>query len=328
MTTTRIIQPMKAAPGELPAANSEWGYEIKWDGMRIVAHLDRTDGEPVLRLQTGNGNNASVSFPELAGLAELLDGFDSLILDGEVVAIDDSGVPSFALLQQRMHVVDATQAHRRAVAVPVTYAIFDLLSVNGQDTMALPLRDRRQLLEQIVTDGPHWRLTTMHLEDPAGLLDSVTERGLEGLMAKQLNSTYQEGKRPPSWVKIKPRHRQEFVVGGWSEGRDGNAGNLGSLLLGYMDGDELIHCGSVGSGLNDTTRREWLARVVDGELESSPFDNAVDKKSGRTFHWTAPKHVVEVAFNNWAEDGHLRHPVYLGYRTDKDPREVTREIVE
>lgn len=321
----RLIRPMKAAPGQLPAANSEWGYEIKWDGMRVVAHLWMEDGKPAIRLQSGNGNNATVSYPELAGLVELLDGFDSLILDGEVVAIDPEGAPSFALLQQRMHVSDPKEAHRRAVQVPVSYAIFDLLSVNGQDTMRLPLRDRRQLLENIVDDGEHWRLTTMHTGDPAALLATVTERGLEGLMAKQLSSTYQEGKRPPSWIKVKPRHRQEFVVGGWSEGRDGNTGNLGSLLLGYMDGDELIHCGSVGSGLNDASRREWLARVSKGELEKPPFTNPVDKKAGRTFHWTEPAYVVEVAFNNWEDDGHLRHPVYLGYRADKDPTDVTRE---
>lgn len=242
----RFIRPMKAAPGQLPKASDDWGYELKWDGMRVVAHLQFEDGEPTVRLQTGNGNNATVSYPELAGLVKLLDGFESLILDGEVVAIDADGVPSFPLLQQRMHVSDPSEAHRRAVAVPVTFAVFDLLSVNGQDTMRLPLRDRRQLLERVVDDGPHWRLTTMHTGDPSALLDSVIERGLEGLVAKSLTSTYQEGKRPSTWVKVKPRHRQEFVVGGWSEGRDGNTGNLGSLLLGYMDGDDLIHCGSVG----------------------------------------------------------------------------------
>ncbi len=321
----RFLKPMKAGPGQLPAANGDWGYEIKWDGMRVVAHLHAGDDQPTVRLQTGNGNDATVSFPELHGLEVLLDGFDSLILDGEVVAIDPDGLPSFPLLQQRMHVSDPTDARRRAVNVPVSYAIFDVLHINGQDTMRLPLRDRRQLLEQIVDDGEHWRITTMHTEDPAGLLATVTERGMEGLVAKQLSSLYQEGKRPAAWIKIKPRHRQEFVVGGWSEGRDGNTGNLGSLLIGYMDGDDLIHCGSVGSGLNDSSRREWLARVSEHELPAQPFVNHVDRKSGRTFHWTEPTYVVEVAFHNWETDGHLRHPVYLGLRTDKTPAEVVRE---
>ncbi len=321
----RFIKPMKAAPGQLPAAAGGWGYEIKWDGMRIIAHLTATEDGPVVRLQSGNGNDVTVSFPELHGLDCLLDGFDALILDGEVVAIDEAGLPSFPLLQQRMHVSDPVDARRRAVTVPVSFAIFDVLHINGQDTMRLPLRDRRQLLEQIVEDGAHWRLTTLHTEDPAGLLATVTERGMEGLVAKQLSSLYQEGKRPASWVKIKPRHRQEFVVGGWNEGRDGNTGNLGALLLGYMDGEDFIHCGSVGSGLNDKTRREWLGRVIEHELDEPPFANKVEHKTGRVFHWTEPRYVVEVAFNNWEEDGHLRHPVYLGLRTDKTPAEVVRE---
>lgn len=317
----RIIKPMKAAPAELPAVDGNWGYEIKWDGMRIIAHLD-ADG---VRLQSSNGNDATVSFPELQGLEVLLDGFDALILDGEAVAIDAEGVPSFSMLQHRMHVTDPVDARRRAVGTPVSFAIFDLLHVNGQDTMKLPLRDRRQLLEQIVEPGDHWRLTVMHEEDPSSLLLTVTERGLEGLVAKQLSSTYQQGKRPPSWRKIKPRHRQEFVVGGWSEGRDGNAGGLGSLLLGYMDGADLIHCGSVGSGLSAATRAEWLDRVAAREVTDAPFANGVPRKAGRTFHWTTPQHVVEVAFHEWAGDGHLRHPVYLGLRTDKDAADVTRE---
>ena len=289
----RVIKPMKAASGDVLEAADGWGYEIKWDGMRIIAHLDAGG----VRLQSGNGNDATVSFPELESLIELLDGFDSLILDGEVVAIDEKGAPSFSQLQQRMHVSDPADARRRAVTVPVSYAVFDLLHVNGQDTMALPLRDRRSLLEQIVEPGTHWRVTEMHDDDPLALLSVVTERGLEGVVAKQLSSTYQQGKRPSSWQKFKPRRRQEFVVGGWSEGRDGNAGGLGSLLLGYMDGDELVHCGSVGSGLTAQTRREWLGRVVAGKRPDSPFVAAPPRNAGRIFHWTAPCHVVEVAFH-------------------------------
>ena len=319
----RVITPMKAASGELPGVTADWGYEIKWDGMRMLAHLDPSG----VRLQTGNGNDATTSFPELQGLEALLDGFESLILDGEVVAIDSEGKPSFPLLQHRMHVSDPADARSRAVTVPVSFAIFDLLHVNGQDTMKLPLVDRRTLLEQIVESGSHWRLTEMHRDDPAELLATVTERGLEGIVAKKLSSPYLPGKRPATWRKIKPRHRQEFVVGGWSEGRDGNAGGLGSLLLGYMEAGELIHCGSVGSGLNATTRTEWSARVGDGQRDESPFSNQVAQTAGRIFHWTEPLYVVEVAFHNWETDGHLRHPVYLGLRSDKDPAKVVREPI-
>ena len=317
----RVIAPMKAAPGDLPSSPDGWVYEIKWDGMRIIAHLD-SDG---VRLQSSNGNDATVSFPELQGLEVLLDGFDSLILDGEAVAIGADGVPSFPLLQQRMHVSDPADARRRAVNVPVSFAIFDLLHVNGQDTMKLPLRDRRALLEQVVEPGPHWRLTDIHDEDPAGLLHTVTERGLEGLVAKRMTSTYQQGKRSTSWRKVKPRYRQEFVVGGWSEGRDGNAGGLGSLLLGYMENGALVHCGSVGSGLSATTRQEWQLRASQNERSTSPFVDEVPRTAGRRFHWIEPLPVVEVAFGDWEAGTNLRHPVYLGLRTDKDPNDVLRE---
>lgn len=320
----RVIRPMKAAPGELPPSGDDWAYELKWDGMRVIAHLDE-DG---VRLFSGNGNEATNSYPELQGLRDVLDGFDSLILDGEVVAIDVSGVPNFGLLQQRMHVQDPQEALRRAASVPISYALFDVLSVNGTDTMRLPLRDRRTLLEQIVEPGSHWRLTDMHVGDSTALLETVIERGLEGIVAKNLNSVYVEGKRPKTWVKIKPRHRQEFVVGGWSEGRDGNTGSLGSLLLGVMEGDELIACGSVGSGLTADSRRAWMRELRETELPKKPFVNDVPPSAGRKFHWCEALAVIEVAFGDWTDDGHLRHPVYLGRRTDKDPAEVVREIAE
>ena len=313
---------MKASPGEEVPVGDGWSYEIKWDGMRIVAFLD----EAGVRLQSSNGNDATNSFPELAGLVDLLVGFDSLILDGEVVAMSASGVPDFGQLQHRMHIHDREEALRRAKDVPISYAIFDVLGVNGNDTLRLPLRDRRALLDKIVEPGSHWLLTESHEEDPDVLLEVVTSNGLEGLVAKRLDSPYVEGKRPSTWVKIKPRLRQEFVVGGWSEGRDGNAGSLGSLLLGVMEDGELMHCGSVGSGLNAAQRVNWLDRLTSEPREASPFANDVVATAGRHFHWCEPTNVVEVAFHDWAADGHLRHPVYIGWREDKDPRDVTREI--
>ena len=313
---------MKAIAGEdVPVAHG-WSYELKWDGMRVVAFLD-DDG---VRLQSSNGNSATNSFPELSALSELLVGFDSLILDGEVVAIGDAGIPDFVRLQQRMHVHDREDALRRSVDVPISYAIFDVLAVNGNDTLRLPLRDRRALLEQIVEPGSHWLLAESHTDDPRALLDVVLRAGLEGLIAKRLDSVYEEGKRSRSWIKVKPRMRQEFVVGGWSEGRDGNTGSLGSLLLGVMEAGELRHCGSVGSGLTASQRQEWKARLVASSLDSSPFLNEVPRTAGRRFQCCEPTAVVEVAFHDWSTDGHLRHPVYLGERTDKAPEEVVREI--
>ena len=324
----RSVLPMKAVPGELPDADGDWAYEIKWDGMRILAFLDE-DG---VRLASSNGNSATVAFPEFDGLTALVSGFDSMILDGEVVALGDDGLPSFAALQHRMHVTDPKAALARAQATPVTFAIFDLLHLNGHDTVGLPLADRRKLLEQIVDEpGPHWRLTHHTVDDPTTMLKNVTERGMEGLVAKRLDSSYQEGKRAKTWLKIKPTLRQEFVVGGWTEGRDGNTGGLGSLLLGVMiDGDDgerqLFPCGRAGSGLDDKTRTWWKEQLTKDALEESPFCAPV-VHPGRVLHWSKPTHVVEVAFGEWTDDDRLRFPVYLGRRNDKDPADVVREVM-
>ena len=319
---------MKAVPGDLPDADGSWAYEIKWDGMRILAFLD-SDG---VRLASSNGNSATVAFPELQGLTALMSGFESMVLDGEVVAFGEDGLPSFSTLQHRMHVSDPKAALSRAQDTPVTFAIFDLLHLNGHDLIGLPLSDRRKLLEQIVdTAGSHWRLTQQTLDNPAAMLQNVADRGMEGLIAKRLTSTYQEGKRSKSWLKVKPTQRQEFVVGGWSEGRDGNAGGLGSLLLGVMaDGEEggreLQPCGSVGSGLDDADRKWWRNQLSEDRIEESPFATSV-VPLGRVLRWSDPVHVVEVAFGEWTDDGRLRFPVYLGRRNDKDPADVVREAV-
>lgn len=319
------ILPMKAVTGDLPDADGDWGYEIKWDGMRVIAFCDE-DG---VRLTSSNGNNITNTFPELANLSSLAVGFDSIILDGEVVAFGENGLPKFNTLQHRMHVQDRSEATKRSHEVPITFAIFDLLGLNGQDTMGLPLSGRRKLLEDIVEEGSHWRLTDHTKSEPAELLRTVTERGIEGIVAKRLTSTYAEGKRDRAWIKIKPTNRQEFVVAGWIEGQHGLSGSLGSLVLGVMQPDEdgqlqLVPCGTVGSGLTDKGRSWWHSELLDTARAESPFSRSANY-AGRTVRWAAPTNVVEVAFGEWTDDGRLRHPVYLGRRTDKDPAHVIRE---
>lgn len=312
---------MKAVSGELPTTEG-WSFEIKWDGMRIIAFID----EEGVRLQSANLLDATASFPELAGLADATAGFESIVLDGEVVAFADDGRPSFGRIQDRMHVKDPIEAQRRARGNPVSYVIFDLLHLNGSDTMRLPLTDRRRLLEQAVESGPHWRLAEVHTDGAADLLAVVTAERLEGLIAKQDSSQYLEGRRPSAWRKIKPRLRQEFVVGGWTEGRDGRQGSIGSLLIGYYDdAGELRHAGSVGSGLDARALAEWRRLVTDAARTDSPFAGPAPASLGRSFHWVDPIHVIEVAFGEWTADGNLRHPSYLGRRTDKDPDQVVRE---
>ena len=300
-----------------------WVYELKWDGMRVIVFFE-PDAADQVRLQSSNGRDVTVSFPELQSLAALGENLDGLVLDGEIVAFGPEGQPSFNALQQRMHVSDPADAARRAAHTPVMFVAFDLLHLNGHDTMALPLENRRTLLEQIVEPGDHWRICEQHTDDPQALLDVVIAAELEGIVAKRKDSVWSPGRRSPTWIKIKPRKRQEFVVGGWISGRGNRAGGLGSILLGYYEGDDLLFAGSAGSGLTDATLGEWERTLT--VQESCPFQERPSViLDGRQIHWCAPEHVVEIAFSEWAEGHQVRHPVVLGRRTDKAPTDVVRE---
>ena len=316
----KTIKPMKAASGELPVGDG-WVYELKWDGMRAVAFI--ADDE--VRFQTTNLLDCTNSFPELAGLGGAFGSYESLVLDGEIVAFDDEGVPSFGRIQQRMHVSDPAEAARRSHQVPVMYVVFDVLEINGTSTMSLRFSDRRRLLEGIVEPGRAWQLSTLYEDEPEKLLEIVAERGIEGLMAKRIDSTYQPGKRASAWCKVKPRRREEFVVGGWVTG-DGNRSNsLGALVIGFHDDSGLRYAGRVGSGFNDSDLRDWMELLGDRARDESPFVDPVDKKPGRQSFFVNPDLVVEVAFAEWSQIGHLRHPSYLGRRFDKDASEVVLE---
>lgn len=325
----RTIAPMKASPGALDVGDdvgADVAVEMKWDGMRAVSFVDAAG----VRLQSTNLLDVTVSFPELDALAAAFADFGPVILDGEVVAVGADGQPSFPLLQGRMHIKDRAEAQRRARSVPVSYVIFDLLHLDGTDVMHLAWRDRRRLLEQILeSPGETWRINPAHSGDEFGvLLDFVAAQGLEGLVVKERGSRYEPGRRGRSWVKIKPRRRQEFVVGGWLSGDGLRSDTIGSLLVGYHDDEgNLRFAGRVGSGLSQEDLAAWMARVTSNAVARSPFVDDVPPKAGRTVGWCEPIFVVEVAFASWGQppDAQLRHPSYLGLRTDKDPTTVVRE---
>lgn len=303
--------------------------ELKWDGMRILSFVDAAG----VRLQSANKLDVTVSYPELDALAGAFADFGPVIFDGEVVAFEADGRPSFPRLQRRMHIKDRGDALRRAETVPISYVIFDLLHLDGNDVMALGWDDRRRLLEQVV-DGPGvaWRLSTVHGgTELAALLDVVRAEGLEGLVVKSRTARYEPGRRSRSWVKIKPRRRQEFVVGGWTSGEGNRSGAIGSLLVGYFDEDtRLRYAGRVGSGLSDDDLRDWADRVASHPRDRSPFVDSVPPKPGCFTGWCEPVFVVEIAFAEWGEppDRSLRHPSYLGLRIDKDPSTVRLEALE
>jgi bifunctional non-homologous end joining protein LigD len=314
---------MKATAGPLPTGEG-WTFEIKWDGMRAVTFIDGG----TLRAQSVNLRDVTASWPELEGLPAALPA-ETAILDGELVATDDDGNPSFSRLQQRMHLADPFEARRRSAAVPVTYVVFDLLHLDGHDLTALPLSDRRRLLEQLLEPGPSWRLSPLH-DDGEALVAAADQRGLEGVVAKRLDSTYDPGRRTRTWLKVKTRRRQEMVVGGWLAGEGGRSGRIGALLVGYHDaagdGGPLRYAGRVGTGFTEAELERLAGLFAPLTTDECPFEPPPprpDLAKGAT--WLRPELVAELAFAEWTGDGKLRHPSYLGLRDDKAAVDVTRD---
>lgn len=315
---------MKAVAGELPSGEG-WAYEVKWDGMRALAFVDGAS----VRIVSSNERDVTASWPELSGLAEALPATRA-VLDGELVATDEEGRPSFGRLQQRMHIANPSEARRRAAEVPVTYVVFDLLHLDGHDLGVLPLADRRRLLEQLLEPGPSWRLSPLH-EDGVALLAAAIERGLEGVVAKRLDSVYEPGRRSLSWRKVKVRRRQEMVVGGWLPGEGNREGRLGALLVGYHDragdGLPLRFAGRVGTGFTDAELGRLATLLAPLAIDDCPFDPPPPRADlVRGPHWVRPELVAELAFAEWTGEGRLRHPSYLGLRTDKPASDVTQRL--
>jgi bifunctional non-homologous end joining protein LigD len=296
-------------------SGSGWAYEFKWDGVRAL--VDVVAGR--VRIHSRLGNEVTVAYPELAGLGADLD--DALV-DGEIVAFVDNR-PSFGQLQLRMHVRSARQAAELVDHAPVSFIAFDLLRLYGVDLTARPLSERRATLERLAADYPQWTVSPSFDDGPATSA-AARAHGLEGVVAKRVTSRYRFGTRTNDWVKVKFVQRDEFVVVGWeADAADGSA-TLSSLLLGYYDGDELRFAGKVGSGLSGRDSA-LLARRLVTRAEGPPITPVPPPSPGRRATWVEPEVVVDVAYSHWADDGRLRHPVFMGIRTDKDPREVVRD---
>jgi len=244
------------------------------------------------------------------------------VLDGEIVAFDDAGRPSFELLQRRMHVESESTIRRLSREVPVTYALFDVLWLDGHSTMDLPYTDRRARLRDLELNGASWQTPPNEVGDGSATTEVSLRFGLEGVVAKRLDARYELGRRSRAWVKVKNQLRQEFVVGGWQPGEKGRTGSIGSLLVGYYDGDVLHYAGKVGSGLSGAVIADLGQRFAASARDDSPFGAGRVPKGVR---FVDPAFVVEVRFTEWTASGNIRHPTFLGIRTDKSPREVVRE---
>jgi bifunctional non-homologous end joining protein LigD len=318
------LEPMKATLAKLPRDDEKWGFEIKWDGVRAIAYCEPGH----LRLESRNLREITSQYPEVRGLLEDL-GARHAVLDGELVAFEEEGRPSFQRLQTRMHVASAAEVRRRMRDVPVTYVIFDLLYLDGRLLLDLPFEERRSELEALGLDGKSWQTPAYHRGEGASLFEATRDRGLEGVVAKRFGSRYLPGRRSRDWLKVKNVRGQEVVIGGWLPGKGRREGEIGALLVGYYDDEDgerrLRYAGKVGTGFDADDLRLLRERLEPLRREESPFEGRQPQKDSILVE---PKLVAEVEFSEWTNAGTLRHPSYKGLRDDKPALDVVREQPE
>ncbi|MBX6386473.1 MAG: non-homologous end-joining DNA ligase [Microbispora sp.] len=319
MAALPAYAPMLARPGRLPEPEGDYAYEMKWDGVRALGYVEGG----TLRLVSRNGKDITAAYPELAGLADATGGH-AAVLDGEIVAFDTRGRPSFEALQPRMHQRDPLKIRQLLRTTPVTYLLFDVLHVDAATMITTPYAERRRRLEDLVHAGPHWAVPPCYTGGGAHALADSRRLGLEGVVAKRLASPYRPGRRSPDWVKVKNVRTQEVVVGGWRPGEGRRADTVGALLVGVNDGGRLRYAGSVGTGFTDEALRRLGERLAPLRRDAPPFEG-ITHEEAKGCRWVDPVLVGEVQFAEWTGDGRLRHPSWRGLRDDKDPGEVVRE---
>ena len=302
------ISPMLArTAGRLPDDDELWAYEIKWDGVRAIAY-----SEPGrIRFESRNHNDISHSYPELKALNRALSSHRA-ILDGEIVAFDEDGRPSFGRLQGRMHVSSEAAARRRVKDTPVAYIVFDLLWLDGHSLMDLPYAERRARCKELELQGPHWQTPDHVVGNGAAVLEASRASGVEGVVAKLLDSPYVPGRRSPCWLKLKNVLREDVVVGGWLPGEGKRHDGIGALLVGVPEDGRLRYAGRVGTGFTDAELTR-LAKVLE-QRPGSPFSG--EPQPPRNAVFVEPTRVAEVEFSEWTSDGLLRHSSYKGLREE------------
>jgi bifunctional non-homologous end joining protein LigD len=308
------IEPMLAKTGPLPRDDHRWAYEIKWDGVRAIGYVD--GGR--LRLASRNGRDITPRYPELRELGRALAGHEA-VLDGEVVAFDADGRPSFQRLQGRMHLTSDHVVRRLAQSEPVAYVLFDLLWLDGHSLLGLPYSDRRERLLALDLSGPTWQTPASHVGDGAAMLEASRARGLEGIIAKRLDSPYTPGRRPGTWVKVKNVRATEVVIGGWLEGEGRRSGRRGALGVGYHEDGALRYAGRVGTGFDEAELNRLGGLLAPLARADSPFEG---RQPPRETHFVEPELVAAVGYGEWTQARTLRHPVYKGLRDDLAPENV------
>jgi bifunctional non-homologous end joining protein LigD len=303
---------MLATAGPLPLGPG-WSYEFKWDGVRVLSVFSGSSPQLFAR----SGTTVTAAYPEISLLSLPTD----TLLDGEMVVLNEAGRPSFTALAERMHVREPARAARLAVSLPVTYMIFDVLRLAGEDLQHLPYASRRARLEELDLGAGPWMVPPAFSDGPATEA-AARENKLEGVVAKRLEAPYLAGSRSPDWVKVKFDRTGDYVIGGWRSG----VRRLGGLLVGVPGPSGLVFRGRVGGGIGAASEQELLAALAPLARRASPFESgAVPREDARGAHWVDPDLVVEVRYGNRTPDGRLRFPRFLRLRPDKTPAECVEE---
>jgi bifunctional non-homologous end joining protein LigD len=313
-----FIPPMKATLASAPFSDPDWLFEVKWDGYRVEAVL--RDGR--VRLYTRRRQDAANYFPDLADASGWIDATQAIV-DGEVVALDEHGRPQFSLLQDHTGIRTgrAPGGKRRSESAQIVYQAFDLLHLDGQSLLAVPLEERKRLLRSRLRPHPLVRYAGHVDTDGLAFFEAARRQELEGIVAKLRRSPYEPDRRSRSWLKLKVRGEQEVVVVGWLPGQ-GTHKDLGSLIVAVRSGERWVHAGQVGSGIDTRTRRELRQQLEQSERPDSPLDSPPRLKDAR---WVEPRLVIRVEFAEWTADGLLRQAAYKGVEAGRDPRSVHRE---
>ena len=324
-----VIKPMLAKPGKLPPDNDNYSFEIKWDGIRAICYIEKSKVKVISR----NLKDITNQYPELAALANELGDHQELILDGEIVAFDSAGLPSFSNLQHRMGLAGEKVIAEKSKKIPAHYIIFDILSLDNCLLLDKPYTERRTILENLKLTGPNWQTPAYKMGDGHDILTASRKLGLEGIIVKKLDSPYQAGKRTGAWLKIKNQRRQELVIGGWVPGQGARQGSIGALLTGCYNltpeeaeklGDPqlLKYAGKVGTGFTQATLTMLTKLLLPISRNTCPF--AIDPKV-KNSKFVDPVLIAEFEFTEWTPNHTLRHPSFKGLRDDKDPHQVVRE---
>lgn len=313
----RFVKPMLAQAHTSPPKGDGWAFEFKWDGVRA---LIRWDGE-ALTLHSRRGNDITARYPELHGLGDLL-GDRPAMLDGEIVALDRHGRPSFQRIQYRIHANGPRKVAEMAKRAPAVCMVFDVLWLDGERLVDRPYDERRGVLGELGLCDGSWQTPEHHVGNGAAMLRAATHAGLEGIVAKRRDSVYEPDRRSGVWRKVRIHKRQEFVIGGWTPGKGRREGGVGAILVGHYDGGQLRYAGKVGTGFKERDLKQLGTLFRARRRDDSPFVNTTGERQAR---FVEPELVAEVRFTEWTDDGVLRHGSFQGLRDDKAPKTVVRE---